>query len=181
MKACVPVCKYCTVRFLTQILPQSFQHAVDLHGWDSRPTAADKNHGVQTLKISTSFDMALHNKSFQGHQDPEPDLLFLIHLFVSCSVQGTITYGADGAQSCHTNLSSRVQHAEKPVQILLLPTARPWAHPTQNSSGFCQSQPLKDLYSLSSASPCRFVSLDFSTEVLPYLTKKHTVLVIIPK
>ena len=153
---------------MTQILPQSFQHAVDLHGWDSRPTAADKNHGVQTLKISTSFDMALHNKSFQGHQDPEPDLLFLIHLFVSCSVQGTITYGADGAQSCHTNLSSRVQHGEKPVQNLLLPTARPCAHPTQNSRGFCQSQPLKDLYSLSSASPCRFVSLDFSTEVLPY-------------
>ena len=99
-----------TVRFLTQILPQSFQHAVDLHGWDSRPTAADKNHGVQTLKISTSFDMALHNKSFQGHQDPEPDLLFFIHHFVSCSVQGTVTSGADEAESCQTNLSSMLKN-----------------------------------------------------------------------
>ena len=46
----------------------------DFYGRGPALGVAEKNQEVQTLKISIGFEGPLHNKSAQGHQDPETDL-----------------------------------------------------------------------------------------------------------
>ena len=139
----------------------------DFHGRGSALGVAEKNQEVQTLKTPIGSEWPMHNKSAQGHQDPATDLyrrlLSLAHWFASCRASGTITYSADEGQSCHADLPSMLRN----LCVVLLPTL--WPANLIMAAVFPRPSPLGNLYSCRRVSPCRSISIDLSTEVIPYI------------